>query len=209
MKRCFLPLGTGTLLGVAAVLAGCDSGNSAEDQQASVPTSRPAMAAATAPTPLPPANKVVDAFSIHKHIPKRTTASGLVIQDVHIGEGPTPKHGDEVTLSYTGWLADGKVFDASQRSGHPFSFKLARGQVIAGWDEGVGTMNLGGKRVLTIPPALGYGHRTKGNIPPDSTLTFEVELLGINGTMVPPKPVAPETLPATTQTQPATQPGKP
>lgn len=109
-----------------------------------------------------------------------TTPSGLQYEDLDIGAGPQPKTGDTVAVHYTGWLTDGKKFDSSRDRGQPFEFTLGRGQVIKGWDEGVGSMNVGGKRKLTIPPELGYGARGyPGAIPPNATLVFEVELVRI------------------------------
>jgi peptidylprolyl isomerase len=114
-----------------------------------------------------------------------TTASGLQIQDITVGTGPTPKPGQMCTVHYTGWLyengAKGKKFDSSVDRGEPFDFQIAAHQVIAGWDEGVATMKVGGKRTLIIPPNLAYGSRGVGGglIPPNSTLVFEVELLGV------------------------------
>ena len=108
-----------------------------------------------------------------------TTASGLMIEDLTLGEGDAAKSGDQVTVHYTGWLTDGRKFDSSHDRRDPFSFALGRGNVIAGWDEGVAGMKVGGKRRLTIPPQLGYGARGAGGvIPPNATLVFEVELLG-------------------------------
>jgi FKBP-type peptidyl-prolyl cis-trans isomerase len=109
-----------------------------------------------------------------------TTASGLVYEDLTEGQGATAKSGDEVSVHYTGWLESGKKFDSSVDRGEPFSFALGRGNVIAGWDEGVAGMKVGGRRKLTIPPNLGYGAFGAGSvIPPNATLIFDVELLGV------------------------------
>lgn len=108
-----------------------------------------------------------------------TTASGLQYVDTVEGTGATPTQGKTVTVHYTGTLQDGKKFDSSRDRGQPFEFKIGIGQVIKGWDEGVGTMKVGGRRQLVIPPDLGYGARGIGPIPPNSTLLFDVELLGV------------------------------
>jgi peptidylprolyl isomerase len=109
-----------------------------------------------------------------------TTASGLQYVDQKVGEGASPQTGQKVTVHYTGWLTDGTKFDSSVDRGQPFVFTIGRGQVIKGWDEGVSTMKVGGMRKLTIPPTLGYGARGAGGvIPPNATLVFEVELLGV------------------------------
>jgi len=109
-----------------------------------------------------------------------TTPSGLQYQDLVVGSGASPKTGQQVTVHYTGRLKDGTKFDSSVDRREPFSFQIGVGQVIQGWDEGVAGMKVGGKRKLIIPPQLGYGARGAGNvIPPDATLYFEVELLGI------------------------------
>ena len=109
-----------------------------------------------------------------------TTDSGLIIEDTLIGEGDTAAAGQYVTVHYTGWLTDGKKFDSSKDRNDPFSFDLGGRQVIAGWDEGVQGMKIGGTRKLTIPPELGYGARGAGGvIPPNATLVFEVELVAI------------------------------
>jgi FKBP-type peptidyl-prolyl cis-trans isomerase len=103
----------------------------------------------------------------------------LLIEDLVVGTGREAKKGDVVEVHYTGWLTDGKKFDSSVGRG-PFSFDLGAGQVIAGWDRGVAGMKVGGKRKLTVPPELGYGSRGfHGVIPPQATLVFEVELLGV------------------------------
>ena len=112
-----------------------------------------------------------------------TTPSGLKYKDEVVGTGPEPKAGQIVNVHYTGWLDQngqkGTKFDSSRDRGQPFSFTLGRGQVIAGWDQGVATMKMGARRTLVIPPELGYGARGAGGvIPTNATLIFEVELLG-------------------------------
>lgn len=110
-----------------------------------------------------------------------TTPSGLQYEDVRVGTGATARSGQQVSVHYTGWLTDGRKFDSSKDRGDPFCFGLGRGQVIAGWDEGVAGMAIGGLRKLTIPPQLGYGEFGAGGvIPPNATLVFEVELLGVS-----------------------------
>ena len=110
-----------------------------------------------------------------------TTASGLVIEDVVVGEGAEATAGQHVTVHYTGWLTDGRKFDSSKDRDDPFQFALGARHVIAGWDEGVQGMKIGGTRKLTIPPDLGYGARGAGGvIPPNATLVFEVELLALD-----------------------------
>jgi FKBP-type peptidyl-prolyl cis-trans isomerase FkpA len=109
-----------------------------------------------------------------------TTASGLVIDDITLGDGDAAAAGQYVTVHYTGWLTDGEKFDSSRDRDEPFEFALGARHVIAGWDEGVQGMRIGGVRRLTIPPSLGYGARGAGGvIPPNATLVFEVELLAI------------------------------
>jgi FKBP-type peptidyl-prolyl cis-trans isomerase len=109
-----------------------------------------------------------------------TTASGLQYIDLTVGAGATAQAGQTVTVHYTGWLQNGKKFDSSIDRGQPFSFPLGAGRVIKGWDEGVQGMKVGGKRKLIIPSNLGYGAPGAGGvIPPNATLIFEVELLGI------------------------------
>ena len=112
------------------------------------------------------------------------TPSGLQYEDVVVGTGATPKTGQTCVMHYTGWLwengAKGKKFDSSRDSGKPFEFPLGAGRVIKGWDEGVASMKIGGKRNLLIPGNLAYGQRGyPGLIPPNATLFFEVELLGV------------------------------
>ncbi len=111
---------------------------------------------------------------------KQRTSSGLEYIDEVIGTGASPRSGQRVTVHYTGYLTDGKKFDSSVDRGQPFTFVIGVGQVIKGWDEGVATMKVGGKRKLIIPQELGYGARGAGGvIPPYAQLIFDVELLGI------------------------------
>jgi peptidylprolyl isomerase len=114
-----------------------------------------------------------------------TTPSGLQITDTKVGTGATPQRGQTCVMHYTGWLyengAKGKKFDSSRDRGQPFEFPLGLKRVIAGWDEGVATMQVGGQRTLIIPPELGYGARGAGGvIPPNATLVFDVELLDVH-----------------------------
>ena len=115
---------------------------------------------------------------------RTTTASGLVIEELSVGTGAEAQRGASVTVHYTGWLLyggeKGRKFDSSRDRNEPFDFPLGAGHVIKGWDEGVAGMKVGGSRRLTIPPELGYGARGAGGvIPPNATLIFEVELLGV------------------------------
>ena len=113
-----------------------------------------------------------------------TTASGLQYSDTVEGTGDSPQRGDTCVMHYTGWLYEngqkGAKFDSSVDRGQPFEFPIGTGRVIKGWDEGVASMKVGGKRTLIIPPGLGYGARGAGGvIPPNATLMFDVELLGL------------------------------
>ena len=113
-------------------------------------------------------------------MPEITTASGLVIDEIVVGQGAEAVAGNHVFVHYTGWLTNGSKFDSSKDRGEPFDFALGRRHVIAGWDEGVQGMKVGDTRKLTIPPQLGYGARGAGGvIPPNATLVFEVELLDV------------------------------
>ena len=137
----------------------------------------PAVADDVKPTPAPDATQKGES-KMHK------TPSGLEFEDIKEGTGATPKPGQVCVMNYTGWLwengAKGKKFDSSLDRGTPFEFPIGQGRVIKGWDEGVATMKVGGKRVLLIPPQLAYGARGAGGvIPPNATLIFEVELLDV------------------------------
>ena len=117
-------------------------------------------------------------------MPAITTPSGLTIEELVVGTGAAAASGQKVSVHYTGWLTEkenkGAKFDSSKDRGDPFIFPLGKGHVIKGWDEGVQGMQVGGKRRLTVPPALGYGARGAGGvIPPNATLVFEVELLAV------------------------------
>ena len=111
---------------------------------------------------------------------KIKTASGLEYVDEVVGNGASPNAGQKVTVHYTGTFPDGRKFDSSRDRNQPFVFTIGKGQVIKGWDEGVATMKVGGRRILTVPAPLAYGTSGAGNvIPPNATLLFDVELLGV------------------------------
>jgi len=137
----------------------------------------PAVAQDEKPTPAPEAAKKSESKM-------KATPSGLQYEDIKEGTGPSPKPGQTCVMDYTGWLwengAKGKKFDSSVDRGTPFEFPIGQGRVIKGWDEGVATMKVGGKRLLLIPAQLGYGSRGAGGvIPPNATLLFEVELIAV------------------------------
>ncbi len=108
-----------------------------------------------------------------------TTTTGLKYVDEVVGNGEVPLPGKTVVVHYTGKLVNGTQFDSSVDRNQPLEFPIGKGEVIKGWDEGIMTMKVGGKRKLIVPPALGYGSRDKGPIPANSTLIFDVELLGV------------------------------
>jgi peptidylprolyl isomerase len=132
-------------------------------------------------TPTSPSNSIA-MDNAEKQVPEITTASGLKYIEIVEGTGDTPVKGQTVSVHYTGTLESGKKFDSSRDRNQAFEFQIGEGQVIKGWDEGLGTMKVGGRRKLIIPADLGYGSRGAGGvIPPNSTLIFDVELLKIKG----------------------------
>ncbi|MBI3923208.1 MAG: FKBP-type peptidyl-prolyl cis-trans isomerase [Armatimonadetes bacterium] len=164
------------LIALAALaIAGC-----ARDRQSGT-ESPPVLKGQEPPTTATPETEKPEAKSETPTKGKEvTTTSGLKYIDLKAGTGNSPKNGDTVIVHYTGWLTSGKKFDSSKDRGEPFEFPLGQGQVIKGWDEGVATMKVGGKRKLIVPPDLGYGAAGRPPvIPPDSTLVFEVELPGM------------------------------
>jgi len=165
MSYRFIILGLVVLAGVVYAITAC--AKKEQETQSAAPA--PAVANPAAGTPVTPAASNVV-----------TTASGLKYEVLREGNGPVATAGQTVSVHYTGWLTDGTKFDSSVDRGQPFSFTLGAGQVIKGWDEGVAGMKVGEKRKLTIPSDLGYGDRGAGSvIPPNATLVFDVELLGI------------------------------
>jgi FKBP-type peptidyl-prolyl cis-trans isomerase len=145
------------VLALVVFAAGCSKSEAPKQDQ---PATQPAAAAAPQPG---------------------ATVTELKIEDSKTGTGDEAVAGKSVTVHYTGWLTDGTKFDSSKDRGQPFTFQLGGGQVIKGWDQGVVGMKVGGVRKLTIPASLGYGARGAGGvIPPNATLVFEVELLGVN-----------------------------
>ncbi len=158
---------------VAFLAAGCNE--TTEQQTSTAQTEVGAKVSDVAPSAAAPAPEVAGG-KVHK------LASGLQYEDVVVGSGKMAEPGMNVSVHYTGWLNDEArtKFDSSVDRGQPFQFQLGASQVIAGWDEGVKGMRIGGKRKLTIPPDLGYGARgASGVIPPNATLLFDVELLDV------------------------------
>lgn len=161
-----------TCLALAALLfaGGCAESTTSQKpaEKAPVTSGAPATSTSGAPAAAAADGKMVK------------TASGLQYIDTVEGKGASPAAGQTVVVHYTGWLLDGKKFDSSVDREKPFEFVIGQGQVIKGWDEGVASMKVGGKRTLVIPAELGYGSRGAGGaIPPNATLKFDVELIAI------------------------------
>ena len=176
----------GLLLGLlaAALLAAAGCGGEAEaDKKRAATTVTAAAPAATREATRMQENSGQQASGNAPGVPELTgevqrQPSGLGYIDEQVGEGATPARGQRVTVHYTGWLTTGQKFDSSRDSGRPFTFTLGAGEVIRGWDEGVATMKIGGKRRLVLPPTLGYGARgAPPVIPGNATLLFDVELI--------------------------------
>jgi len=153
------------VLALVALGVACSQGEAPKQTE---PAAKPVAATPAQPTTAAPTQPGV-------------TVTELQIENTKIGTGAEAVAGKSVMVHYTGWLTDGTKFDSSKDHGQPFSFQLGAGQVIKGWDQGVAGMKVGGIRKLTIPSSLGYGERGAGGvIPPNATLVFEVELLGVN-----------------------------
>jgi FKBP-type peptidyl-prolyl cis-trans isomerase FkpA len=161
------------VLGLVVLGTACSQSEAPKQDQAA-PQSTPAATTAAAPQSSVAATAAAPTT-------QGAAVTELKIEDKTVGTGAEAVAGKSVSVHYTGWLTDGTKFDSSKDRGTPFQFQLGGGQVIKGWDQGVAGMKVGGVRKLTIPPDLGYGARGAGGvIPPNATLVFEVELLGVN-----------------------------
>ncbi|HLX11402.1 MAG TPA: FKBP-type peptidyl-prolyl cis-trans isomerase [Bacteroidota bacterium] len=166
MKQLLITLCFGSL-----VLAGCSSSDKSSNQQTTAKDTTMASNT-TQETPKYPGTPTTTKPT--------TTGSGLSYIDMVEGTGASPQPGNSVTVDYTGYFLDGSIFDSSVKAGRPYTFSIGRHRVIAGWDEGIMTMKIGGKRKLIVPPELGYGSQGyPGAIPPNSTLVFDVTLISI------------------------------
>lgn len=164
---------------VAVATVACNTNsNSTDSAQTSATTGTTAQQTSAAPVATTTQGAAMDTFAMPSKL--ETTASGLQYSVDQPGTGAQPQTGQVVSVHYTGWLTDGTKFDSSRDRGEPIEFPIGTGRVIKGWDEGVGAMKVGEKRTLVIPPQLGYGERGAGGvIPPNATLVFKVELVGI------------------------------
>ncbi len=184
MREILVSFGVMVVCCVLLIVAQVSSRNSAiagempTTESATITEVNSQVLVAEAPKPATQTTEEKDDMATPERV--RVTESGLHYVDEVVGTGDSPKKGQTVTVHYTGTLTDGTKFDSSRDRGQPFEFKIGVGQVIKGWDEGVGTMKVGGRRQLTIPPDLGYGARGIGPIPPNSTLLFDVELLKVS-----------------------------
>ena len=186
MREILISLGVIVACGLLLVMAQLTSGNSSALADELSKTQAVVVAPATSDRPVVNDTKLtaMNTGSESEQTTGKetvTTPSGLKYIEIQEGGGATPQRGQTVVVHYTGTLEDGTKFDSSRDRNQPFSFKLGVGQVIKGWDEGLSTMKVGGRRQLIIPPELGYGPRGAGGvIPPNATLIFDVELLRIS-----------------------------
>jgi peptidylprolyl isomerase len=165
-------------------LSGCGGGATPQPQQVAPPPPAASPVAQASPTlaiVLEPAEPQQPPEFVEVDKPAETTGSGLQYIELEEGTGPMPQSGQTVAVHYTGWLRNGVRFDSSWERGRPLTFPVGTGQVIPGWDEGVSTMKVGGKRRLIIPARLAYGSSGNGPIPPNATIVFDVELVAIAG----------------------------
>ncbi|TVQ08005.1 MAG: FKBP-type peptidyl-prolyl cis-trans isomerase [Leptolyngbya sp. DLM2.Bin27] len=177
LAACLLVLAVAQFTGPQPEALASNLGNTEVVEAA--PLAEPVAQIAQAAADLDPAVTTAEADDVTEET-LTTTDSGLQYVDLKEGTGAMPQAGQRVTVHYTGTLEDGTKFDSSRDRGRPFTFQIGVGQVIKGWDEGVGTMRVGGQRKLVIPAELGYGSRGAGGvIPPNATLLFDVELLRI------------------------------
>jgi peptidylprolyl isomerase len=177
-RTLLLPFAASLALG-ATLLGACGGDTTTASTPTKAATS-PAKAATTAPATSAQTSSSTSKLEPYVLTNPTTTPSGLKYQDEVVGTGASPATGKHVTVHYTGKLTNGTKFDSSVDRGQPFDFVIGVGQVIKGWDEGVMTMKVGGKRLLFIPAALAYGSRSPGaGIPANADLTFEVELLAV------------------------------